>query len=659
MSAKKDLVLVLDASASMKELVRNDGTLMKKIEKLRLEIGKLLQGLTDGPRLLVFSFGGGIRKIYDGYDKAEAIAAIVLMDTNESNTAIWDSLERVLGEIKAVGISDALVACITDGEDNSSGMSRSEVTDAYKTHKGLTLKVLILNELIGDAEILDEDMQGEVVHIKDFSQIEEKLQIKDTRLVAYDELPINAAVLNLSEDGQQAAEAAGRAMKRIVPFLEKATGLRYYPVPTIIVDRKVAKQVGVSVKEVGEVVSVDPSEVLIELSKLVSGVAIAFHVRGLYLANDPENSLRESAARNYYEGFLPYMSEQQRFRFVGLAEAIGQYIAKYGEGDFAKAEGYYNGSFIELGKVRGLRSTSPFAFLMKCLRLISKTLRDMDLELQNQLVLTNGYFEMFDPSNRQSMRIIERTPNLDIWARYATAEQMTVLKNSLKEDGTWVKKASILSAVLDIAVDILERAYRDLARFKIKFIRIIDEIRTFGCYVPAGEQGKEWLEKIMFIAGCPEEVSIGNTGYVLLYKDVCMEHIGYTEDSPKVVDSEIWPALLDSVLCHEHFHAITEEGIDEVGKRSTSAATWTKVDSIVSEGTAEWSEIEFNRGNKEMTEITIKHASSGKLPGWPYRGAIVLEEKVQEVGVQLVSDVVKTFRAGMADKAYESFKKES
>lgn len=655
MSAKKDLVLVLDASASMKELVRNDGTLMKKIEKLRLEIGKLLQGIANGTRLLVFAFGGRIHKIYDGYDKAGAIAAIGLMDTNESNTAIWDSLEKVLKEIQAEEILDALVACITDGEDNSSGMSRSEVTDTYKAHKGLTLKVLILNELIGDAEILDEDMQGEVVHIKDFSQINEKLQIKDTRLVSYDELPINAAVLNLSEDGQQAADAAGSAMKRIVPFLEKATGLRYYPVPTIIVDRKVAKQVGVSVKEVGEVVSVDPSEVFIELSELVKGVAIAFHTRRLYV---PSNSY-ESAVKDFYKEFLPQMSDQQRFRFVGLAEGIGSYIAGYGKGDFAEVEKHAKYWLDEFGKVRGLRSADLFSFFMNCLRLIAKTLREMDSKLQNQLAVTSGYFRFYDPLDKQGERIIERMPNLDIWVRYATPEQMKTLRESLKDDGTWIKGASVLSAVLDIAVDILERAYRDLARFKIKFIRIIDEIRTFGCYVPAGKQGKEWLEKIMFIAGCPEEVSIGDTGYVLLYKDVCMEHIGYTEDSPKVVDSEIWPALLDSVLCHEHFHAITEEGIDEAGMRSTSPATWTKVDTIVSEGSAEWSEIEFNRGNKEMTEITIEHASSGKLPGWPYRGAIVLEEKVQEVGVQLVSDVVKTFRAGMADKAYDSFKKES
>ncbi len=654
MRDERSLVLVLDVSGSMDEPVRKDGTLMSKMEKLKLEINDLMKNIGEGTEIIVFSLGDCARLIYQGNDKEEALAEIEDLSPGEGSTAIWSSLEEVLEHLKTSDVDQAIIACITDGEDNASLISRLDITDEYKRSPGLELKVLILNELLGDREILEEEPEGEVVHIRDFSQIKEILRLDDKKLVQYTDLPINATVLNLAEGGEQAAEAAGKAMRKIVPFLEKATGLRYYPVPTVIVDRSVARQVGMNVREFGQVSSVDPSEVFVELSKLVKGVAIAFHTRRFYLADNLPKDLLDAETMNSYEKLLYRMSEEERRSLVGLAEGISAYIAIYGEGDFAEAESYISRWRGRFEGVRELRSADPFTLLMNCLRLIAKTIRRMDDRLHNKLMIGNGYFEIFDPSNRASMRIVEERPNLEIWARYASEDQMDTLRMSLNEDGTWNKRASVLSAVLDIAVDILERAYRDLARFKLKFMRVIDELRAFGCYVPAGEGGRKWLNQMLFLAGASDEVSFANTGYVLLYKDVCLEKVGYSPDSPSAIDSEIWPALLDSVLCHEHFHAITEEGIDKDGKSgSCSLVIGTEPGSIVSEGTAEWSEIEFNRENEEMMKITVEHATSGRLPGWPYRGAIIIEEKAQKDGIEVVTEVVRAFREGDADKAYE------
>ena len=653
MRDERSLVLVLDVSGSMDEPVRKDGTLMSKMEKLKLEINDLMKIIGEGTEIIVFSLGDCARLIYQGNDKEEALAEIEDLSPGEGSTAIWGSLEEVLEHLKTTDVDQAIVACITDGEDNASLISRLDITDEYKRYPGLELKVLILNELLGDREILEEEPEGEVVHIRDFSQIKDILRLDDKKLVQYTDLPINATVLNLSEGGEQVAEAAGKAMRKIVPFLEKATGLRYYPVPTVIVDRSIARQVGVTVKEFGQISSVDPSEVFVEIAKLISGVSIAFHTRRLHLTDRKYDKLLEKALEEYYVRYLTDLDSEKRHIFVGLAEAIGYYINKYGEGDWEEVDEGITKGYGKLMKEKAFRSASGFDFLMKALLRIAKTIRDINEQLQDQVMVSEAYFESFHRYTNTGENA-EEVPDLEIWSRYADEQQMRTLRDSLKPDGTWIKKASILSIVLEIAVDILRRAFRDLARFKLKFMRVIDELRAFGCYVPAGEGGRKWLNQMLFLAGASDEVSFADTGYVLLYKDVCLEKVGYSPDSPSAIDSEIWPALLDSVLCHEHFHAITEEGIDKDGKSgSCSSVIGTEPGSIVSESTAEWSEIEFNRENEEMMKITVEHATSGRLPGWPYRGAIIIEEKAQKDGIEVVTEAVRAFREGDADKAYE------
>lgn len=93
-----------------------------------------------------------------------------------------------------------------------------------------------------------------------------------------------------------------------------------------------------------------------------------------------------------------------------------------------------------------------------------------------------------------------------------------------------------------------------------------------------------------------------------------MEHELPTSLRPKW--EHLTTAFLQSVIIHEHAHAILAEGVDQHRKASiadTDKDGWAAA-SGVNEALVEWAELRFFRHDVEMLDITWEHATSCNTP---------------------------------------------
>lgn len=269
---------------------------------------------------------------------------------------------------------------------------------------------------------------------------------------------------------------------------------------------------------------------------------------------------------------------------------------------------------------------------LKCMKDILKNIQ----ERYKEVGLRDTYF-----SNGRDY------PKLDVWRKYITSRQFKKLIECVGNRGEWKKDLGSILYVLDLSIDIVFKILSKMRKKAVKYQSIISNMHTFGIYLSPTEKMDIKLKENFLVSGYPEFFNLNNTGIVLLCLDEIRERINQVlaEDS-SLNEAYLKENLILATVIHEHTHAAVFEGLNFNsnnikfnGMRSNG-----KKYKAVSEGLAEWSELNYFRNDKFMFDIVINHALCGNFPDWPYAAAFLIEKSYNQLDDIKYKALVEYFR---------------
>jgi hypothetical protein len=105
-------------------------------------------------------------------------------------------------------------------------------------------------------------------------------------------------------------------------------------------------------------------------------------------------------------------------------------------------------------------------------------------------------------------------------------------------------------------------------------------------------------------------------------------------------------AFLTATLVHEHMHAALATGLDRDGLAAATAGTdlWAAARSL-NEALAAWAQRHFFRDDPGMSGECSRYIAAGDYPAWPYRGADALEAAFTAEGISVIRQAVHMLRS--------------
>lgn len=187
--------------------------------------------------------------------------------------------------------------------------------------------------------------------------------------------------------------------------------------------------------------------------------------------------------------------------------------------------------------------------------------------------------------------------------------------------------------------------------FHHEFYAILQDLHTYGVYIPPGMEINTALQTFFNQNGVPLRLWQKHTGKVLLCLNAikralnqyqqCQVEIEENKQNDEQYDQKVDPKtdvvcdqkqlfskLVTYILIHEHCHGITFEGLgsgDNVSFRPLQREDNKQESEVVSETLAEWAGLNYFRNDHELYDLIWQHANSGDYPEWPYAGALKLE----------------------------------
>ena len=618
------LYLLFDVSGSMAHSIeRRDGTSDKKVNILREKLAAFLGSLDPFGRVCVYPFSSTATELGEFTERADCIREVndFLLAAPQGCTFVWDCVDSVLGNIPAD--AHGVVVCITDGEDSGSELSRDEIDQRLKDRPGIDFSIINIGEDgaepssgPGESPIETESVESIDAYLTEVARGQARETTDPFRASVY--------VIPIAECAETDVDLVRSAVLRAVPYLEGLAGLRYYPVPTYIVDDYTFRELK-SYPMPGDA-EADPllREDIDEFCRFLEAVSISFHSTCL--------SRRSSGRNRSIADYSEYAPHEWRGQPV-------DHLRWAAEGLVACLRSCLDGRLGQSERERVFVppiSEEPNV-LPNCeadLKAILEVFRRIAAALPSEVALEERYFADMDSGGIGPHRRRE-PPDLAAWER-RVPNKISKIRACLNPDGTWQKDLERIITVLEIAVPVIFEMIRKLRRANSPYANILAEIHTYGVYLPPSGEGNRKFAGILRKSDLPEWLDQPNTGKVL----VCLERIrervdGYAQTrhggrSPLGLLND----LVTANVVHEHAHAITFEGVSCLQSEAYFRESKARPSEFeaVSEALAEWAELNFFRESREMFGIVLDHASSGKLTGWPYAGALLMENSVALLG---------------------------
>jgi len=627
---RKNLFLLIDNSSSMWD--RDINTSTRKIDLLKEKLISFLEGrICEFEEIFIYSFANRLKSEGITNDLEELEKRLRYMSCWGSSSRIWDSINDLINEIqnKSRSISGRylmddnknIILCVTDGEDNSSINTYEEIMD--KISKLNNIEVIII-DLSGDIKKTKKSKRN--VYIEDkLEKIEEILnENKETK-----DINFTVTVLPIVPTKEDDAEIVRNMLLKAIPYVEKVTGLRYYPVPTFIVNEYHIKDYIET-----EIIDKDNNELELredikEIIKFISSVSLKFHT-GAFI---PEN-IGEKLKATEYEGFHN-LSGKAIFTLRAYAETAYNlsYILDDRFDEFFEERNDNNIFISEISTVK-----DPIINCYDDLKYMEMILKRINERYRNDISLSEKYFYMY--GNRGAK------PILEIWRKYTSNTQFTKLVKCVDEMGYWKKDLKSILVALEIAINIVFDMLKRMKRELVKYKSIVSTIHTYGVYILPTIEKKQLINKLKS-NGYPEHFYINKTGVVLLCLDEIKKRIEETLQEDTSLDEEkLKEDIILATLIHEHTHAAVYEGLNYNSSNITFNSNWSngKRFKAVSEGLAEWAELNYFRGNKVIYDIIYNHALSEEFPDWPYSAAILIENSYLKLGDIKYKALVEYFR---------------
>lgn len=433
--------------------------------------------------------------------------------------------------------------------------------------------------------------------------------------------------MNFNDQYDHVAELVLEDLSKVIPYLEKMTGLRYYPVPTLLVDRD--SRFGER-----EYLKLDMDwEILVQnmenLFDFCRGVELTFHVQGFYEKGNGRIDFREHLGESDYIHFtsldtekrqkLRWISECMPCRFLELARKLPE---KSVLGDMEREFRLYCNNAEEITKI------------------LKNMVKQGEIDIER---------DTYNDYNRYSRG------SYNHWQPCFTSSETKKLEELL--DRSWGNP--LLADVVQL-YESTQRILKNLFSLLLSSFTFVTSIDLLGCYIHPLQ--RETLFQRYGSKGYPENIWIQGSGIVVIAVDEIRDEAKryveqnyvknqFISDQYNVLLEETVRKLTLGTLIHEHTHAIVDAGLNEQYEvRTNKFSSKGKKYKRVSEALAEWSELNFFREDSEMFELVFNHIKALPKTTWPYHWAVNIES-AGLTSREKFRAVVRHFRID-TDKAY-------
>ncbi|WP_045217599.1 vWA domain-containing protein [Desulfonatronovibrio magnus] len=472
-------------------------------------------------------------------------------------------------------------------------------------------------------------------------------QINETEHI--EPLAISCPVLNFDDKvDDNVLKIISQQYQYVIPYLEKLTGLRYYPVPTVVVSESVIDKIAPF-----------PS-VIDSILDMFAQLCLLYHVH-----------VTEKDSVHKEADFYPWMQAitEADLDSVHKETAFYRWVWAIAEADLASGINYY----LMCGTCRGFSTLNHFEReigrpidtddVKKAISIIEESWKNTFKKNSNKKIRSwqpNPYmFKSFSFTQNSLKELVSflgagKDVIMHEWELeeyrngfgpyfITSSEQCFLLfsaiakwLNTVIDDRHQELPDKIADNIQNTQKDPLYQYYRSIVR------RYGFYLRRFAC--------SDDLPKLV-------QTMIKNTGIVVLCANPIMEEkIIKFKKGGRIIEEKLnvdeVSKIFCSILLHEHFHAILQEGIPMRNKLPNVN------EKPLEESLAQWAEINYFRSDTEMKNWCIAHALKGPFPYWPYAGAIFVEKIVESNPSEKFKELIDNYRNNPKDE-YDVFLKKA
>ncbi len=475
-------------------------------------------------------------------------------------------------------------------------------------------------------------------------------------------IPVAPVVPLLAGTRPSDAAAIEEDVRWAVGFLEAATGLRYYPVSTLLVDEYMVQNAR---RLLTTDALPDPAALVaqaVALGEIVQDIAMKVHIRFGVYSNKVYHVLSEEKLRQIYSGYL-FNSESYR-AFSSACESIHWWLvleslnASSYSAELQQAgvkalwlerrdnTGWYRvrSDFVKAG-VPGISESQELLPLAKVF-------------LEHLCALLHVILHADEPhiaAREWTMHVGDRAKNLfNSEDKLRQLEVEFAGQDDYENLPVWNIRGSFpaLVTTADWACKELLSVLRWLlGGGNVASAILYGEVPTFGIYVPAGvnevdRQLFHWADE----RNIPRELTLPGRPRVLVCLDALPRLLRRLLQQGSAATADQGHTLQRLVLVHEHGHAIFELGLNSHGETARAAQfgeVW-RTASALNESLAVWLELHTVRGKTPYEDWVWEYVRCGPYPDWPYRGAELVERQYVRAGMQGVRDLLDQFQQDAA-----------
>jgi hypothetical protein len=450
---------------------------------------------------------------------------------------------------------------------------------------------------------------------------------------------ISATAIPLLPNAPRSEAALVRAdIANAVAFLEGTTGLRYYPVPTLLVDAFAVQ----SVRTVQQTVDLPPDDELLPridaYRDVLQSLLLDFH-SGYVPPMQGQN-----ASAPVFEGYSPEASKGLReFAEWGVSRwVVCRFNPPWQERTVDQTWRQARDYLFEYGVEEMHPNLGYVPFLEAYFHLMSRLIRDSVGEASaepwdNHYSIKQASWTLIDAERPN--------PNIRAEAKDAWDGPMITLRGAYRD----------VIQLLDHCGEALCRALGQLPCAAAQpLAQAVVESSVFGIFMPGNGAADGTLLEWAARNQVPQQTTLPGTPRVLSCLNAFDGDIDRQQTVP--VSPVLRRALARCVQVHEHFHAVLETGLDEHGDPasgpSRNSISWRKATPL-NESLAAWMELRFAQKHavrlgledtNALTDAIWAYIRSGPYPQWPYRGAEYVEARYRKEGIASVRRMLRLLR---------------
>lgn len=428
-------------------------------------------------------------------------------------------------------------------------------------------------------------------------------------------------------------------MRMAIPYIENLTKLRYYLVPTYIVDEFTISRM---IEATGSAHTNDdrdkdpllPQDVWEKMVLFIHEVSIWFYRKGDRFSPEPW-------AKDYFKP-LSKLRDDTRKYLVFFAEGAKLWLDPIRPRYYRNRPDHWYIPEIY----------TPISFIDNCLAnyraiiAIMKKIHDHSNGIEK--ITFDSDTECLSERMRRELKKVFPKNDFDI------------LMDCIDNKGAWKNDIPSVCHAMEILLPILFAQCEQMRLEKHPGREIIKNLHTFGVYLPPGSQCERIFD-LLKANKLPPWLTNPESGKVM----ICLSRIRkraeeYSKEKALYDQNEdtstqqLFAYLVCATLVHEHTHAAVTEGLSDLTSQLLprhSGCSNQKFEAV-NETLAEWSELNFFRDDSFIFDIIRTHASSGHFPVWPYAGALILENMKHSEGRDFFQKLVPAIRTNYIE-AYD------